>query len=712
MSVIQYQKDQNQIVHLILDKPDASANLMDKTFAESFAEVVEQLSKDEYLGVIIRSAKSTFFAGGDLDMLSQINDDNADELFTMTESIKASMRQLEVQGKPIVACIAGAALGGGWEIALACHFRVALNTPKIKLGLPEVTLGLLPGAGGITRMVRHLGLQNAMPYLAQGRLFNPVEANDIGLVDKLIDSEADLIGAATQLIQANTAVQQPWDIAGYKLPGGAPSHPKVAQMISIAPSIMRQQSKGVYPAPESILAVMVEGAQVDFDTATRIETRYFVELAKGKISKNMINTLWFQLNEIKAFAGRPKGIESKRVQKVGILGAGMMGAGIAYACAIRGISVVLKDVTMENAEKGKSYSELLLQKRIDKGRMLEEKAQAVLQLIQPSISATDLSDCDLIIEAVFENRELKAQVTKEAELQIDKSVVFASNTSTLPITGLAKASTRPQQFIGLHFFSPVDKMQLVEIIRGRETNDETLARCYDFVLQIGKTPIVVNDSRGFFTSRVFSTFVKEGIAMLAEGIKPASIENAAFLSGFPVGPLAVSDEVTLSLMAKIKKQTIADLAEKGESYPSHPAEAIIDRMLELERAGKSTGGGFYDYPEKGKKQLWPGLEKHFASSNEIYTDLQEMKDRLLFVMAIESARCLQENVLTTAQDANVGSIFGIGYPAWTGGVIQFINQYGLRAFVLRANELSEKYGERFTPPNFLIEKAESVERLE
>lgn len=710
MQVIQYEKDENNIVHLILDRPNASANLMDDAFASSLTKVVKQLTDDDYIGVIIRSAKSTFFAGGDLSKLSKISAETADELFEMTESIKASFRTLETQGKPVVACIAGAALGGGWETALACHYRICVNNRKIKLGLPEVTLGLLPGAGGVIRTLRLLGLQAAMPLLVEGRQLSPQQAKDIGLLHQLVVSDDELISAAKQLIQADNSATQPWDVKGYKLPGGSITNPKIAQMLAIAPSMIREKSRGCYPAPEAIMSVMVEGAQVDFETATRIETRYFVELARGKVSKNMINTLWFQLNEIKALIGRPQNIPPQKFSKVGVLGAGMMGAGIAYACAIRDIPVVLKDVSLENAEKGKAYTQGLLEKRVAKGKMTQEKMVTILEMIQPSDSAVDLKDCDLVIEAVFENRELKAKVTQEVEAQLCSTALFASNTSTLPITGLAEASERPENFIGLHFFSPVDKMPLVEIICGKQTSEESLAHSYDFVLQIGKTPIIVNDSRGFFTSRVFSTFVKEGIAMLGEGVPAAAIENAGFLSGFPVGPLAVSDEVTLSLMAKIKKQTMLDLQDAGEEYLVHPAEAVIDKMLEMERAGKSTGAGFYDYPQDAKKQLWPGLEEHFRQASSAIT-FEDMKDRLLFIMAIESVRCMQESVLTTTRDANIGSIFGIGYPAWTGGVIQFINQYGLKEFVKRANQLKENYGERFAPPKLLNEKAENGERF-
>ena len=711
MPVIHYQKDDKNIVHLILDKAGANANLMDAEFAQAFADAVDKLLADDYSGVIIRSAKATFFAGGDLTMLSNITQENTESLFTMTESIKRSMRHLETQGKPVVACINGAALGGGWEIALACHFRVAIDDPKLKLGLPEVTLGLLPGAGGITRSVRMLGLQAAMPFLLEGRLFNPPKAKELGLVDQLVATADDLILQAVQLIEAHPDAIQLWDIPGYRMPGGAVTGKEIASMLPIAPAMLRLQSKGVYPAPESILAVMVEGAQVDFETATRIETRYFVELAKGQVAKNMINTLWFQLNEIKALAGRPAQFDKQPFEKVAVLGAGMMGAGIAYACASKGIAVVLKDTTIANAEKGKAYSEKLFGQQIAKGRLSEEKSQQLLALIQPSAAAEELQGCDLVIEAVFENRELKARVTQEAEQQIAKAAVFASNTSTLPISGLAQASQRPNQFIGLHFFSPVEKMPLVEIICGEKTDEQTLARCYDFVLQLGKTPIVVNDSRGFFTSRVFSTFVNEGVAMLGEGVAAASIENAAYLAGFPVGPLAVTDEVSLSLVAKIKKQTLQDMTAAGQSYEAHPAEKIIDRMLELERAGKSTGSGFYDYPKDQKKRLWSGLKKIFPLASESIP-LHDIKQRLLFIMAIESVRCVEEGVLRSTRDANVGSIMGIGYPAWTGGVLQFINQTGLSQFIERAEALAEVYGERFLPPQLLIEKAQNNERFE
>ncbi|MBB6519787.1 3-hydroxyacyl-CoA dehydrogenase NAD-binding domain-containing protein [Pseudoteredinibacter isoporae] len=707
MSSVQFEKDSDNIVHMILDRKDGSANVMDAAFQADFFEFIQKLeAEDNWDGVIVRSKKKTFFAGGDLTALIQVQPSDAQQFFDEVEALKKAMRKLETMGKPVVACINGAALGGGWEIALSCHHRIALSK-GVMLGLPEVTLGLLPGGGGVIRMTRLLGLQGAMPYLLEGKQFKPEKGKELGLIHDIVDTPEEMLEKAKAFIKANPESVQPYDVKGYKVPGGKPSSPALAQMLPIAPAMLRNQTKGVLPAPEAIMCTMVEGLQVDFDTATRIETRYFTTLTTGQISKNMIGTFWFQLNEIKAGRGRPDGFEQKPVKKVGILGAGMMGAGIAYSSAIKGIEVVLKDVSLDNAEKGKAYSETLLNKKVSRGRMSEEKRDGILSLIKPSANAEDLQGCDLIIEAVFEERGLKATVTKEAEAQIAGDAVFASNTSTLPITGLAEASVRPEQFIGLHFFSPVDKMPLVEIICGEKTNDETLARAYDYVQQIAKTPIVVNDSRGFFTSRVFGTFTQEGIAMVGEGVSAVSVENAAFLSGYPVGPLAVMDEVTLTLSAKVRKQTIVDMEAAGESYTAHPADAVADSMLEQDRAGKSTGGGFYDYPEGGKKKLWSGLDQYYKADSQI--PLQDIKDRLLYIEAVETARCYEEKVLTSVRDANIGSIMGIGYPVWTGGVLQFINQTGLKTFVTRAQELAEKYGDRFTPPAYLVDMAEKGE---
>lgn len=710
MTAIKYDLGSDQILTLTIDMPGQSANTMNAEFRAALTDTVNKVKGDldKIKGIIIASAKKTFFAGGDLNELHKVTHDQAAEFEAMVDGLKASMRFLETCGKPVVAAINGTALGGGLELALACHHRIALDNDRTQLGLPEVTLGLLPGGGGTQRLPRMIGLEAAFPLLMEGKKLSPKAALKAGIIDALTSFPEELISKAREFIEANPKCQQPWDKKGYKLPGGAPHHPAMAQKLAIAPAMLRQKTKGCYPAPERIMAAAVEGAQVDFDNGSLIETRYFAELVTGQVAKNMTNTFWFQLNAIKAGGSRPQGVDKASFKKVGVLGAGMMGAGIAYSTATRGINVVLKDVSIENAEKGKSYSEKLLAKKVSRGRMTETEKEAVLSRITATASADDLENCDLIIEAVFEDSSLKAKVTQEAEPKMVANGIFASNTSTIPITQLAEASAKPDHFIGLHFFSPVDKMQLVEIIVGEKTSDETLARAFDYVQQIGKIPIVVNDSRGFFTSRVFGTFVNEGISMLAEGIHPSSIENAGLLSGMPVGPLAISDEVSMTLMQHIRAQSKKDTEAAGGTWQPHPAEAVIDAMVNTHnRKGKAAGAGFYEYPEKGKKYLWPELENLFVN-REIApsVDLQNLKDRLLFIQAIETIRCLEEGVLRTVEDANIGSIFGIGYAPWTGGAIQFVNQYGVRDFAERAQELAAQYGERFTPPALLLEKAE------
>ncbi|KAF1027773.1 MAG: Fatty acid oxidation complex subunit alpha [Pseudomonas sp.] len=704
---IRYEKDQDQIVLLTLDLPGQSANTMNATYREAMAATVVRLEaeKDSIAGVVITSAKNTFFAGGDLNELIRVDKAHAQGFYDGVRVLKAQLRRLETLGKPVVAAINGAALGGGWEICLACHHRVALDHTSVQLGLPEVTLGLLPGGGGVVRMVRMLGLEKALPYLLEGKKMTPQQALHAGLVDELAADWGELLAKSRAWILANPAAKQPWDEKGHQIPGGTPSNPKVAQMLAIAPSILRSKTNGCFPAPEKILCAAVEGAQVDVDTAHLIETRYFTELATGQVAKNMIGTLWFQLNQINAGRSRPQGFAPCITHKVGVLGAGMMGAGIAYVSALAGVEVVLKDVDQALAEKGKAHSAALLDKRVSRGKTTAEQRESILARIHPTASDADLAGCDLIIEAVFENRELKAQVSAAAQQVVGAGAVIASNTSTLPISGLARAVPDAGVFIGLHFFSPVDKMPLVEIIKGAHTRDETLARAFDFVLQIKKTPIVVNDSRGFFTSRVFGTFTNEGIAMLGEGVAAPMIETEARKAGMPVGPLAVCDEVSLSLMSHIRQQTAKDLQAEGKTPPAHPSFAVIDRMLnEYNRPSKAAGGGFYDYPSGGPKHLWPELKSRFEQPGQRISP-QDVRDRLLFIQAIETVRCVEEGVLTSTADANVGSIFGIGFAAWSGGALQFINQYGLNDFIARARYLAEQYGERFAPPALLLEKA-------
>ncbi|MCC8245094.1 3-hydroxyacyl-CoA dehydrogenase NAD-binding domain-containing protein [Saccharothrix luteola] len=679
---IHFEQDDEGVVTLTMDM-SGSANVMNAEYHKDMGDVVARLeaSRDDITGVVLTSAKKTFFAGGDLNVLIQITPENAAEALGFLEEIKGQLRRLELLGKPVVAAINGSALGGGLEIALACHHRVVLDDDKIRLGLPEATLGLLPGGGGVTRMVRLLGVQPALPLLMEGKQLRPARALQAGIVHELASSREELIAKARAWIKENPAPQQPWDRPGYAVPDVRVGDPNLYGLLAAAPAVLRKKTHGVYPAPEKVLAAAVEGALVDFDTALKVEARYFVELAAGQVSKNMINTFWFQLNEINAGKSRPAGVERSQVTKVGVLGAGMMGAGIAVVTAKAGIEVVLKDVTLEAARRGAGDT----------------------PGITPTDSDADLAGCDLVIEAVFENRELKNQVLPAAEASALPDAVIASNTSTLPITGLASAVGDPSRFIGLHFFSPVPKMRLVEIIRGEKTSDETLARAFDYVLRIGKTPIVVNDSRGFYTSRTFGTYVTEAVSMVAEGVSPALIENVARRAGMAVGPLAVSDEVTLTLQLKIRDQTLADDPSVAGSLGDHPAFRVLEELVAEGRTGKSGGAGFYEYPEGGRKFLWPGLAR-YARADAGVTE-QDVEDRLLFIQALETVRCLDEGVLTSIGDANVGSVFGFGFAPWSGGTVQFVNSYGLTGFVERADYLADTYGERFRPPTSLRDRA-------
>jgi 3-hydroxyacyl-CoA dehydrogenase/enoyl-CoA hydratase/3-hydroxybutyryl-CoA epimerase len=699
MKTIRYEIDHEQIVTLTFDAPDARVNTMTQQWEQDLQQAVDRLTaaRDAIRGVLLMSAKDTFFAGAELKDVQQLQPADAHRMFASIESTKRQFRRLETLGKPVVACLAGTALGGGWELALAAHYRVAVDNPKIQFGLPEVTLGLLPGAGGVTKTVRMLGLLDAMPYLLEGKLMKPADAAKLGWIGKLVSSPDQLRGAALAWIAEHPSAVQPWDDKGYKIPGGAPSAPKVAQALTVAPAMLRKKTRGLYPAPEAILSCMVEGAQVDFDTALRIESRWLTQLCADPVTKNLIH-FFFDRNLVKSGASRPKLVPKWKATRVGILGAGMMGAGIAYTTAMRGIDCVLKDVSQDKAEQGKAYSRKLTDKRVEQGRMNAEQQADMLARIHATADYADLRGCDLIIEAVFENRELKAQVTGEAEPLLAAGGIFSSNTSTLPISGLAAASARPEKFIGLHFFSPVDKMELVEIIVGDQTDDDTLARAYDYVLQIGKTPIVVNDSRGFYTSRTFGTFVMEGAAMLEEGIPAPVIENAALAAGMPVGALAVLDETSLSLSVHVMEQAMADFKTEGKPYVTQPGQALVARMLkEHQRAGRAAGGGFYSYPEGGKKQLWSGLKELFEKPGVEY-DFEQLRDRFLFRQAVETLHCMAEGVLRSGHDANIGSIFGIGFPAWTGGAYRFIESQGMENFIRRSRELAVKYGERFTPP--------------
>ncbi|HEY2044579.1 MAG TPA: 3-hydroxyacyl-CoA dehydrogenase NAD-binding domain-containing protein [Jatrophihabitans sp.] len=720
-NMIDWDRDADGIVTLVLDDPDQRANTMNETYQRSMAATMQRLQaeRDSITGVVITSAKDTFFAGGDLRLLSQVTDENAEQFLTEVERMKAQLRALETLGKPVVAALNGAALGGGLEIALACHHRISLDNPKIQFGFPEVTLGLLPGGGGVTRIIRMLGIQNGlMNVLLQGQRLSPDKALELGIVGELASTKDELLHAARAWIKAHPDASQPWDRKGYKIPGGTPANPSFAAMLPAFPANLRKQLKGApMPAPHHIMCAAVEGSQVDFDTASRIEGRYFLDLARGQVAKNMIKAFWFDLNSINAGGSRPDGYQQRKATKVAVLGAGMMGAGIAYVSARNGIDVVLKDVTVEAAEKGKDYSRGLLDKAVGRGKLTEDERENVLARITATADVADLAVCDLVVEAVFENVGLKHQVFGEIESAVADDALLGSNTSTLPITSLAEGVQRKQDFVGLHFFSPVDKMPLLEIIRGEQTSDEALARALDYAQQIKKTPIVVNDSRGFFTSRVIGTFVNEALAMLAEGVPAGTVEQATTQAGYPVGALQLTDELNMELFVKIRNETRDAVEATGGVFPAHPGEAVVDRMVELGRPGRLRGKGFFDYDDtKRRTVLWPGLAEEFPTTDDPGAlDVHELQERMLFAEAVDSVRCLEEGVLTSVADANIGSIMGIGFPPWTGGVLQYINGYegstgkGIAAFTARADQLAEKYGERFTPSPLLRKKAENGE---
>jgi len=715
-SAIRWDKDADGIVTLTIDDPTANANTMNELFGESMLEAVTRLEneKDDITGVVIASGKKTFFAGGNLNDLLAVTKDQAGEIYQKSQDIKSLLRRLETFGRPVASAINGAALGGGLEICLATHRRIAVEG-RYEIGLPEVTLGLLPGGGGVTRITRLLGVQDGlMNVLLQGQRYKPADALAKGLVHELVATEDELVPAAKAWIVANKdddqAAVQPWDRQGYKMPGGTPSHPALAQMLPVFPAGLQKQVKGAdYPAPKAIMAAAVEGAQVDFANAEKIESRYFAHLVTGQNAKNMIQAFFFDLQAINSGSLRPQGVPTFKPAKVGVLGAGMMGAGIAYVCARAGMEVVLKDVSLEAAERGRNYSEKINEKAISRGKLSQEKSDELLGRITPTDNPADLKGCDLVIEAVFEDPSLKHKVFGEILEHVNPDALLCSNTSTLPITELAAGVDRPADFIGLHFFSPVDKMPLVEIIRGKETSDEATARAIDVVQAIKKTPIVVTDSRGFYTSRVIGTQINEGLAMLGEGVHPLSLERATTMAGYPVGPLQISDELNMELMAKIRKASKDAVERDGGTWVANPAEAVIDKMIEIGRSSKLKGAGFYEYDDAGNRLgIWPGLADLYPLAAE-QPSIEEIQNRMLVVESIETARCFEEGVLLSSAEANIGGIFGIGFPPNTGGPMQFINggfEGGVPAFVARAQEFAAKYGERFTPPAGLIEAAE------
>lgn len=680
----------NEIAIIHFDTPNASVNSWGLAATTEFKNITDEILADESIkGVIVTSGKRDWIVGADLKEIFASND--PDGIMTMARELTNIFRRMEISGKMFVAAINGTALGGGYELALACHKRIALNNPNTRIGLVEVTIGLLPGAGGTQRLPRLIGIQASLPLMLEGKKLTVDKALGAKMVDAIANSTEEMMEMAKKAIREEFNAVQPWDNKGFKIPGGGVEHPDNAMFLAGCSGNVIKRTFGNYPAPIYIIRSVHEGLQLPFERGLNIEQQYFETLLRSQESKNLIRTLFLNLGEAGKMPESLSKIETIPVQKIGILGAGMMGAGIAYVSAVAGYDVILKDRDKESAEKGKDYSRKLLFDSVSKGRSTQEKADAILDKIKPTGNVSDLEACDLIIEAVFEDRALKANVTKETEAVMNPKGVFASNTSTLPITGLAEASVRPDNFIGLHFFSPVDKMQLVEIIRGKNTSDFAVKMCLEYVHKIKKTPIVVNDGRGFFTSRIFTTYLFEAFEMVAEGISPAIIENCGKMTGMATAPLAVADEVSLELVYKIMLQTEKDL---GQEYTSPGAKLIKKMVGEMGRLGRKSGGGFYEYPEGGKKKLWKGLSELVQPAAE-QPDAETVKERLLYIQALEAAKCWAEGIVEKPADADLGSIFGWGFAPHTGGVLSYVDHVGMDKFLKRADEFAAKHGERF-----------------
>ncbi len=717
MGYIRLEKDSDGIVELIFDQPGKTVNTMgaeyDQAMRAAVAELESMVAAGGVTGIYVRSGKpGQFFAGGDikemLEMDLNASEEKKTEMFDGIMATKAPLRKLETLGVPVAVGVNGACLGGGFEIALACHHRVAMN--GVQLGLPEAMIGLMPGAGGVVRMTYLLGMQEAIGLISQGKRLAADKALQKGLIHELADSEEELAAKAKAWIKANPEAKQPWDSEGYQMPGGGPADEANQGLTFFGPSNVMTQTKNLMPAQNAIFACVVDCARVDFDTAQKVEGRYFLYLLLNQVSRNMMTAFFVQMEALNKGASRPQGVDKTEVKKLGILGAGQMGAGIATVAAQKGIEVVLKDISQENADKGKAYAEAFYNKRIERKRLTEEAKAECLGRIKATDSYADMADCDLVIEAVFEDRKIKALVTKDTEAVLKADGVFASNTSALPITELAEASVRPENFIGMHFFSPAEKMPLVEIIRGAKTSDETLAKAFDLTQKLGKTPIVVNDAPGFFTTRVIGKTVSQGATMVEEGINPVLIESAARDNGSPVGPLAAIDEISQETAYKNGLQAKADAEAQGKEWQDSAASRVIGRLVnEFGRKGKVHGGGYYEYPQSGQKHIWPGLKDAFAPNGYKGIPYEDIKDRLVFSQCLEAVRAMEEGVITNVGDGNIGSIMGIGFPAQTGGAFQAINAYGLKAFVERAKYLEQQYGSDFAVPQLLIDRAEKNE---
>ena len=705
-----YKKDSDCIVTISLETEKKNPDSLNHCFDKILLEYIEKLENDtELKGIIITSTEDSFLAKYDIENLFDLK--KPDICFEYIENQKSILRRIEKLKVPVVAAINGSSFGIGMELALACNHRIGTQKESTRFEFSEVKYGILPGYGGIIRLIRTMGIEKSLKLLLGGNQFNVKEAIDFGFLDELASSYQAMIEKSVEWIKSNQNIVQPWDQKNFTLPGGNAHEGENANLISLYPAIIRKKTKGNFPAPETILSIAAEGSLVDFKTASRVESRFFTELLLKKTTKNILNANWYQLKNIRSGLSRPEKPPKTTTSKVGVLGAGLMGHGISYVSAKAGLNVIMIDSNKTNADRGLKNIKNILLADIEKQNISNSAFEKTLKRITATSKYSQLDGCDLVIEAVFEDENLKGSVTIEAEKNIKNDKVFASNTSTIPITTLAEKSNSPENFIGVHFFSPVNRMKLVEIIKGEKTSPYALAKAFDYALKIGKIPIVVNDKRGFFTTRVFERYAKEGMALLSEGNHPVNIESAGKIAGFPVGPLAVIDEISIQLLADIRSQSRKDSADKKHQEPTEPWDKVIDYMLgEAKRPGRASGKGFYEYSQKNEKYMWPGIVKRFHSSQNQLSQ-KEMMERFYFSQAIEAVRCLEEKVLLSVADANIGSIYGWGFPLFTGGVIQYINNYGLEKFRNRANKLSNKYGERFYPPKLLDQMIENGKTL-
>lgn len=704
--MIKYYKDTDDIVTLTFDMKNSRVNIINHNIAQILQPILEQLIQEKQRkalnGVIITSAKRSFLMGGQLDYLYQTTD--AATIFQWTEQLKQIYRQLETLAIPVVAAINGSAVGIGYEITLACHYRIAVETSTAQIGLPEIRFGLIPSSGAITRLVWQLGLSKAFPILTMGKTYRPLNAQNLGLIHAVVSSKKELLSQAKHWILSNPTAQQRWDKPNAPRPYQYQQTPTPQEWIPQTIAQLNQQTHQHYPAQQTILDTMVTIANVDFDTGSRIESRQFTKIVLSPTFKNMAKTFWYDLNAIKKNISRPKGFGKFRPRKIGIIGAGQMGSAIAYACATSGLQVVLKDVSKPIAERGKAHIGELLDTDVIKCKLTPQEKTTIFKRINTTERFEDFETCDVVLEAVFENLNLKRRVIRETEQYLDEFTLFGTNTSSLSISRLAKASSQPENFIGLRFFPPAENHPLVEVICGKNTADETLARAYDFIKKIGKTPIVVHDRRGFYTSRVSEMYALEGIALLNEGVSPVKIERLGKHIGMSVGPLALADERSLATTLKFEKRK----QEKYRETYYHPKElSALEQMVnQHQRPGKGKQGGFYTYSPNQSPHLWTELSEHFPSQS-IIPSQQDIVDRLAFIQAIEAARCYEEQTITNVADANVGSVYGWRFIPFKGGVLQFINDYGVVDFVKRAKILAERYGTRFDVPKLLKEMAEN-----